>query len=120
MRKHLKGYTLHLALLSCLALVLGMTGVAFAGHKSVPLYDSDGNLIMANGGQDNVAYSTMETCGSCHHYDKIEQHSYHSQIGANEQVGWASWNPNHSNAYLSGPATKGKSWVQSPGHVGKW
>lgn len=107
-----------LALLSCLTLMFGLVGTAFAGHQNVLLYDENNQVITTD--NPDVAYSSANTCGSCHHYNQIEQHSYHAQLGANEQVGWASWNPNHTNGYLSGPATKGKSWVQSPGHAGKW
>jgi hypothetical protein len=120
MKKNFKGYSLHVAVMTCLALVLGLTGVAF-GHDRVILYDGDGNAITdAAGANPNKAYSAEWSCGSCHTYANIEEHSYHAQIGSNQQVGWMAYNPNHTNPYISGVATKGKSWVQSPGHVGKW
>jgi len=111
-----------LTLVSCLAVILGMAGTA-AAHPSVKLKDADGNYIteLLNG----PAYSINMSCGLnqaayCHDPGTIEKHSYHAQLGANQQVGFAPFNPNSSNSYLSGVATKGKSWVQSPGHVGKW
>lgn len=109
------GYKL-LALLSCIAM-LGIAGNAFALHPAVPLYDKDaGPVTVANG----AAISSKMTCGWCHDYDNIEQHSYHSLLGSNELKGWMAYNPNSSDKYKKGVATKGKSWVQSPGHVGKW
>jgi hypothetical protein len=119
MRKQLKGHQLHMALLICLTLILGLAGASFAAHPEIKLLDQDGNPILA-GASPQAAYSAKQTCGSCHTYENIEKHSYHAQIGANELVGWNSWNPDSSNKYLRGVATKGKSWVQSPGHVGKW
>lgn len=126
MRKHLKSYKLHLAVIACLAVLFSLAGVSFAmtHTKAVTLYDAAGSPIMAADADPITgalpAYSAEWSCGSCHTYANIEEHSYHAQLGANEQVGWASFNPNHTNPYLSGVAAKGKSWVQSPGHVGKW
>lgn len=122
MNKHFKGYKLHFVLLSCLAMVLGMAGMSFAAQHSdysitVNLFAADGTPVTeANG----LAYSAKATCGGCHDYASIEQHSYHAQLGANEQKGWMAYNPSSADGYISGPATKGKSWVQSPGHAGKW
>lgn len=112
-----KQYRLHIALLSCLALVLGMAGVAFA-HPPVGLKDAAGNWITTMA--DAPAYSIKQSCTACHDYDSIEQHSYHSLLGSNELKGWMAYNPNSADKYKKGVATKGKSWVQSPGHVGKW
>jgi len=112
-----KQYRVHIALMTCLAVMLGMAGVSFAAHPNVTLKDAGGTAI-AVGGTD--AYSPKQTCGNCHDYDSIEQHSYHAQIGANELKGYNAFNPNETDKYLKGVATKGKSWVQSPGHVGKW
>ena len=111
-----KQYKVQIALIACLAVLLGMAGVSFA-HYGVVLKDSAGNLIPEGG---TAAYSPKQTCGECHQYDLIEQHSYHAQIGANELKGWMAYNPNSPDKYKKGAATKGKSWVQSPGHVGKW
>lgn len=117
MKKQYKGYRLHLALLSCLALLFGLAGASFAAHPPVTLKAADNTQVTeANG----LAYSSKATCGGCHKYDNIEQHSYHAQIGANEQKGFNPYNPNSADKYKRGVATKGKSWVQSPGHVGKW
>ena len=112
-----KQYRLHIALLSCLAILVSMAGVSFAAHPNVTLKAASGSAI-AVGGSD--AYSPKQTCGGCHDYDSIEKHSYHALIGSNELKGWMAYNPNSSDKYKKGVATKGKSWVQSPGHVGKW
>ncbi|SHI76900.1 hypothetical protein SAMN02745165_00811 [Malonomonas rubra DSM 5091] len=112
-----KQYRVHIALMACLAVLLGMAGVAFA-HPNVTLKDASGTAIPVGG---DAAYSPKQTCGGCHDYDSIEQHSYHALIGSNELKGFNPYNPDHpTDKYLSGVATKGKSWVQSPGHVGKW
>lgn len=115
---HSKGYTLTMALLTSLIFLVAFAGSVFA-HPSVPLRDYNDNLIPATGGL-KAAYSAKNTCGGCHHYDQIEQHSYHAQLGANQWVGWNPFNPDSPNAYKSGVAAKGKNWVQSPGHLGKW
>jgi len=106
-----------LTLLTSLAIVLGLAGAAFAAHPAVPLYDKDGDIVTAANG---AAMSPKWTCGVCHNYENIEQHSYHALIGSNELKGWMAYNPNSPDKYKKGVATKGKSWVQSPGHVGKW
>lgn len=120
MSKRNRGFRWQFALWSCLAMFAGLTTAAVAiDHPSVDMLDANGVPISAAAGPQ-PAYSSKHTCNQCHNSVLIEQHSYHSQIGANEQVGFNSFNPNSSNPYLSGVATKGKSWVQSPGHVGKW
>lgn len=115
-----KGRALQMALLTCLAFVFGLAGSAFAQHPTVDLYDGEGQPVPFVDGGPAPAYSAKWTCGSCHTYELIEQHSYHAQIGANQMVGWAAWNPNSGSAFKKGVAAKGKNWVQSPGHVGKW
>ncbi len=114
-----KGHALQMALLTCLAMIFGLAGSTFAQHPPVDLLDGNGQPVPAITGAA-PAYSAAETCGGCHHYDEIEQHSYHAQIGANQMVGWAAWNPNSPSKFKKGVAAKGKNWVQSPGHVGKW
>ncbi len=87
---------------------------AFADHPgSIQLRDPGGNAISAGSG---IAYSAKMTCGACHDYDAIEQHSYHAQLGANEHKGWDAFKYGNWNSV----ADKSKPWVQSPGHVGKW
>jgi len=117
---NLKGHLMITALLTCLAFLVGAGGV-FA-HPPVTLVNSAGTDIAVTAGVDDLtaAYSAKLSCGTCHDYDSIEQHSYHAQIGANQFVGWAPWNPNSPNAFKKGVAAKGKNWVQSPGHLGKW
>ncbi len=115
------------AVLSCWALFFVFTGAATAhplrddanNTITIILKDADGQPITATSG--NNAFSAKTTCGVCHHpYNNIEWHSYHAQLGANEQKGWNPYNANSSDKYLRGPATKKKPWVQSTGHVGKW
>jgi len=62
------------------------------------------------------AYSAKTTCGACHDYDAIERHSYHAQLGANEFNGFNPWVMGN----MPSIAAKGKPWVQSGGHIGKW
>ena len=109
------------ALLAATALVFGLAGFA-AAHPEIPLRDVDGAVITppANEGDLQPAYSAKATCGFCHDYDQVEQHSYHTQLAANQFFGWNIWNPDSPNAYKNGAAPKGKNWVQSPGHFGKW
>lgn len=115
-----KQYRLQMVLLSFLAVLVGVAGSAFAmDHMNVPLLDHNGQPIAASAGA-TTAFSARKTCNFCHDSAHIEQHSYHAQIGANEQKGWMAFNPNSPDKYKAGVATKGKSWVQSPGHVGKW
>lgn len=108
------------ALLSTTALMLGLVfgTVAIAyDHSAVPLRDSAGNLIDVTA-TDN-AFSSKGTCGACHNYDNIEQHSYHAQLAANEHYGFNPMNPD-GDKWESGPGPKGKAWVQGQGHVGAW
>jgi len=97
--------------------VLLMGSSAFALHNvPIPLLDAAGNHVTAGGSADKVAYSAKETCGACHDYNKIERHSFHAQLGANQFLGWNAWKYGNVNS----GAFKGKPWVQSFGHVGKW
>jgi len=95
-------------------------------HNNVALRDASGDLIMSTDNGDGTrsvpaaapAFSSEKTCGAagCHDYKAIERHSYHAQLGANQYMGWNAWGQGNWNSI----ATKGKPWVQSPGHVGKW
>ncbi|NDY41420.1 cytochrome C [Dissulfurirhabdus thermomarina] len=118
-----------------MALALGLAfsmpppGAAMAAvpeHAHIVLRDHLGNPISPSAATDN-AFSVKGTCGCCHDgtngllsYDELERHSYHAQLAANEIRGWNAWNPDSPDKFRSGPAAKGKNWVQSPGHVGKW
>ena len=107
-------------LLSMVALLVGVAfgSVAIAyDHSAVPLRDSNGDLLDITA-LDN-AFSTRGTCGQCHDYASIEQHSYHSQLAANEHYGFNPMNPD-GDAWESGPGPKGKAWVQGQGHTGAW
>ena len=118
MRTTIKRHPLTMALLTGLMVLVGFAGSAFA-HDPVTLRNFSGAPLAA-GVVPQAAYSAKATCGLCHDYDKIEQHSYHAQIGANQWQGWSPWNPNSASAFKRGVAAKGKNWVQSPGHLGKW
>ena len=111
--------TTKLMLVTCLAMLAGLAGNAF-GHYDVPLRDATGAIITTDAEGVGAAYSSKMTCGTCHNYSNIEQHSYHALLGSNELKGYNPFNPDSTDKYKSGVATKGKSWVQSPGHVGKW
>ncbi|GAB4177588.1 MAG: cytochrome c [Geothermobacteraceae bacterium] len=110
---------LWLGLAASVAMVLTGAALAFA-HAPIALRGPDGNILTDNPAGPEVAFSTKQTCGLCHDYDRVEQHSYHTQLAANQLFGWNNWNPDSPNTFKSGPAPKGKNWVQSPGHVGKW
>ncbi len=111
-----KGHMMITALLTTLMFLVGSNVFA---HPPVTLQNHAGDDLAVTAGL-SAAYSAKQTCGECHTYDSIEQHSYHAQIGANQWQGWAPWNPNSSSSFKSGVAAKGKNWVQSPGHLGKW
>lgn len=98
--------------LTTAALLIGSQ--AFAAHPTdIPLRDASGAQIAAGA---NDAYSAKETCGACHDYDQIERHSFHAQLGANEHTGFNSWTFGN----MASVASKGKTWIQGTGHVGKW
>lgn len=103
------------SLVTTAALLIGSS--AFALHTDpILLKDAAGNPVTIGGAADKVAYSAKVTCGTCHEYNKIERHSFHAQLGANEHKGWNPWKFGNMNSI----ASKGKPWVQSTGHVGKW
>ena len=103
------------SLVTTAALLIGSS--AFALHSQpIPLLDAAGSPVTVGGAADKVAYSAKTTCGACHDYNKIERHSFHAQLGANEHKGWNPW----KNGNMNSIASKGKPWVQSTGHVGKW
>lgn len=99
------------------ALLLSSTGAQAYTHDRVTLKDASGGSVVVNTTSGvGPAYSAKETCGACHDYKAIERHSYHAQLGANQYMGWNAWAYGNWNSV----ATKGKPWVQSPGHAGKW
>ena len=121
---YLKEHVFKIAMLTCLMFVTGLTGMAFASHPAITLLDDAGNTIdyAATVTAEGVApaYSVKTTCSACHDYDQIEKHSYHAQIAANQWQGWNPFNPDSSSKFKRGVGAKGKNWVQSPGHLGKW
>ncbi|NTW98740.1 MAG: cytochrome C [Geobacteraceae bacterium] len=115
-------------LLASLAVGLAC-GTVFAatGHDSIVLRDKDGSAITPV--TPNNAFSMQGTCSAanCHDgnsgrrsYQQIEQHNYHAQVGSNEFRGFNPYNPDSGDAFRTGAAAPGKSWVQSPGHFGSW
>lgn len=109
-----KRYKSGLLVSAITATALMVGSQAFANHGSnIVLRDASGTPIPDT---SDVAYSAKETCGQCHDYDAIERHSFHAQLGANEHKGWNPWVYGNMNSI----ASKGKPWVQSTGHVGKW
>lgn len=103
------------------ALLLSSTlAQAQSAHDTVVLRDATGATIAAPGGSvpaSAPAFSAKQTCGACHDYDAMERHSYHAQLGANQVTGWNGWAYGNN---FSAVASKGKPWVQSPGHSGAW
>jgi hypothetical protein len=120
----IKRHVLKIAMLTCLTFLTGLAGMAFA-HPAIPLLDEAGapldyDAVAAAAGVA-PAYSAKATCGACHDYNQIEKHSYHAQIGANEWRGWNPFNPDATvDKFKAGVGAKGKNWVQSPSHLGKW
>ena len=110
-----KAYKTALVVSALTSAALFVGAQAFASHSAnmIQLRDATGSNI---GPGSKVAYSAKRTCGGCHDYDGIERHSYHAQLGANQLFGWDPW----KNGNWNSGAAKGKPWVQSPGHVGKW
>lgn len=97
------------------ALLIGSS--AFALHtQPIPLLDGAGNPVTVGGANNKAAYSAKKTCGACHDYNKIERHSFHAQLGANEHKGYDPW----KNGQWNSTDAQSKPWVQSTGHVGKW
>ena len=112
-----KSYKSGLVVSAIAAVALMVTASAQAyTHDRVTLRDAAGLAIPATSASNAPAYSAKATCGACHAYDAIEKHSFHAQLGANQQMGWNAWAMGNWNSI----ATKGKPWVQSPGHAGKW
>lgn len=112
-----KAYKTALVVSALTSAALFVGAQAFAAHPG-------GNIILRSAatGNPNIAfgskeaYSAKATCGGCHDYNGIERHSYHAELGANQHFGWNPW----KNGNWNSGAAKGKPWVQSPGHVGKW
>lgn len=46
-------------------------------HPNIPLLDEDGQHVLVSG----KPVSTMQTCGSCHDTEFIENHSFHADAG---------------------------------------
>ena len=132
-------------LTSTVLLFMMMAGNALAVTDSVYVHDQiilrgpDGNAIPYPGDcTPTTAFSAKETCGACHDgtagatgacgrvllsYDQIERHAYHAQMSANEFVGWNTYNANAVglfSKFRKSGTPKGKNWVQSLGHFGKW
>lgn len=116
-------------LMASMAVGLACGTVFAAGHENIVLRDRAGAAITPT--TANKAFSMQGTCGYCHNgtadsgkmllsYNEIERHSYHAQLGANELRGFNPYNADSTDAFRTGAAAPGKSWVQSPGHVGSW
>ena len=128
-------------LLTSTVLLFMMVGTSLAltdpvyVHDQITLRDACGTAINSGSGLQ-AAFSAKETCGACHDgttldgngepllsYGDIERHAYHAQMSANEFVGWNTYNANAVglfSKFRKSGTPKGKSWVQSLGHFGKW
>ena len=116
------------------SLVVGMacgSAIAATQHSGMVLRDRVGAPITP--ATINNAFSMQGTCSACHNgttvnskgvalktYAQVEQHNFHAQLGANEFRGFNPYNPDSTDAFRTGAAAPGKSWVQSPGHFGSW
>jgi thiosulfate reductase cytochrome b subunit len=72
-------------------------------HPTFKLLDANGASVLDSG----AALSTMQTCGQCHDTDYIASHSFHADLGMNEQ-------------YPAGNAPSGRAWDISQGPYGEW
>lgn len=80
---------------------------SFAQHPNINLLDKDGNIIDPISDETvSVPFSTEQTCGMCHDYDKITS-GYHFQAG---------W---HAVSDTFGVA-RNRPWVLSDGFMGNW
>jgi hypothetical protein len=107
--------TYWLSALSVAALLVGTQ--AYAGHptgQSVVLKNHLGIDIPVG---STEVFSFRQTCnGGCHRYEEVEPHMFHSQLGANEFMGWDA----HKYGNWNSISSAGLPWSQSPGHIGKW
>ena len=128
-------------LTSTVLLFMMMAGTCLAAtdpvyvHSQITLRDAYGTAINSGSGLQ-PAFSAKETCGACHDgttldgngepllsYGDIERHAYHAQMSANELVGWNAYNAAATGdfaGFRKSGTPKGKNWVQSLGHFGKW
>src|SRR5512145_2891250 len=72
-------------------------------HPAVILRDSDGQNVAQSG----ALLSLGKTCGSCHDTQWIGEHSYHFQLGLDEQTPY-------------GQAPSRRPWDFGPGLFGRW
>ncbi len=95
-------------------------------HPTFPLLDKTGENVLDSG----EPVSTMQTCGQCHDTGFIESHSFHAQVGQDEQPSsgrpwdtgtglYGRWNP-ITYRYLSPDDLSNEEWIQTVGlrHVG--
>ena len=111
---------LALGMACSLGLAFGLAGTVYAApaaHSDIVLKDHTGAALAAD---STTAYSAKQTCGACHNYATIEKHATHAQLDANNIVGWNPYNPDSKVGAKSNVNSKGKNWVQSGGHMGKW
>jgi formate dehydrogenase gamma subunit len=92
---------------SAVLVFLLAASAAWAQHPAINLFDKDANIINPVAGQnDRVPFSTENTCGLCHDYQKITS-GYHFQMG---------WN-HISDDYGE---KERKPWILSDGLMGRW
>jgi hypothetical protein len=111
---------LALGMACSVGLALGLSGTIYAGpaeHSNIVLKDAAGTELPVG---STTAYSAKETCGGCHNYNSIERHATHAQMAANAIGGFNPYNPDSKMGEKANVNSKGKNWVQSTGHVGKW
>jgi len=72
-------------------------------HPAIIFLDENGENVIESGNP----VSTMNTCGTCHDTDFIENHSYHANMGLNEIA-------------APGSTPSERAWDITPGFFGKW
>jgi hypothetical protein len=119
--KKMMNTRLALGIACSMGLAFGLSGQLQAAltteHDNIVLKDHNGAPLAVG---STTAYSVKQTCGACHNYASIEQHATHAQMAANAIGGFNPYNPDSKMGEKANVNSKGKNWVQSTGHVGKW
>jgi formate dehydrogenase gamma subunit len=100
-------YISRLSILLSFSLIMIFSGAAQAAHPAITLLDKNGDEVNPiTGDNDKAPFSTEQTCGMCHDYDKITS-GYHFQMG---------WDVVSDTFGVK----DGKPWQISNGMMGKW
>ncbi len=104
--KNLRAESARYPIIFLLVLILFAATDLYAQHPDITLLDKDMNIINPISDSVTVPFSTRQTCGMCHDYDKITS-GYHFQAG---------WEHISDTFGVS----EGKPWILSDGFLGGW